>query len=72
MDYVISANLRRRHWSKEKKATVYAKLCGLQQGGKAGVTYEMQSNVSNDTLTDRNKAAELLSNTTRQIHPWIM
>jgi hypothetical protein len=31
-----------------------------------------REDLSFDRSTDRNKAAELLSSTTRQIHPWIM
>jgi protein gp37/ParB-like chromosome segregation protein Spo0J len=57
LDYVISLNLKRRHWSKEKKAMVYARLCNLQRGSNQ---YAGKVDVSIDTSThDREKAATL-------------
>jgi len=66
MDYVISANLRRRHWSKEKKATVYAKLCNLQRGSNRfeSKVIDVQNCTSN---TDRTKAAKLAGVSARTI-----
>jgi ParB-like chromosome segregation protein Spo0J len=58
LDYVISLNLKRRHWSKEKKAMVYSRLCNLQRGSNQHVE-KVDPSIEGPTKHTATKAASL-------------